>query len=334
MRYAWRHAFRNTLAAVALFGTLGCPTASWAVDLREALGRYGFPAAAADLVMAGQFVDRDLPTASDRDLNVGIAFLIKQAPDIVTRRLHDEATLLRSDPGEIAFGELKDEGGLDQLVGLKLTGKQVSSYSAAAAGSDLNLSTAEIAMLHSAGSGPAALQKSVQGQLLARYRAYRASGLAGIATYARGGSMGDPAADLRSDNAVIRSAGRLPGSLCALLEKYPASKPTDFQEKYLWSQFTAHGEDTLALVHTMMGTFDGQLVAVQRQFYVSTGYNVEQAIVGFLPVDGGTLVLYTNHTSTDQVAGWGGSTKRSIGRKLMASQLQSLFDKTRTALAK
>ena len=70
---------------------------------------------------------------------------------------------------------------------------------------------------------------------------------------------------------------------------------------------------------------------MQRQFYVSTGYNAEQAIVGFLPVPDGTLVVYTNHTSTDQVAGFASGAKRSIGRKFMASQLESLFQKTRAA---
>jgi hypothetical protein len=35
---------------------------------------------------------------------------------------------------------------------------------------------------------------------------------------------------------------------------------------------------------------------------VSTGYNIEQAVVGLLPLEDGTLVAYTNHTSTDQVA--------------------------------
>ena len=75
-------------------------------------------------------------------------------------------------------------------------------------------------------------------------------------------------------------------------------------------------------------------VIAQRQFYVSTGYNVEQAITGFLPVEGGTLVIYTNHTSTDQVAGFGGGAKRSIGRKFMAGELKKLFEKARAAAAR
>ncbi len=71
---------------------------------------------------------------------------------------------------------------------------------------------------------------------------------------------------------------------------------------------------------------------VQRQYYVSTGYNAEQAIVAFLPVGDGTLVIYTNHTSTDQVAGFGGGAKRTIGRTVMAAQLEKIFEATRAGL--
>ncbi len=71
---------------------------------------------------------------------------------------------------------------------------------------------------------------------------------------------------------------------------------------------------------------------MQRHYYVSTGYNVEQAIAGFLPVKEGTLVIYTNRTTTDQLAGLGSSTKRTIGRKIMAGELKKLFEKSRAAV--
>lgn len=43
-------------------------------------------------------------------------------------------------------------------------------------------------------------------------------------------------------------------------------------------------------------------------------------------LDPGTLVVYANHTSTDQVAGFGRSAKRGIGRKFMAAQLERSFE--------
>ena len=41
-------------------------------------------------------------------------------------------------------------------------------------------------------------------------------------------------------------------------------------------QLRAHGKDTIALEHVFQATFDEAPVLVQRQYYVSTGYNAEQ----------------------------------------------------------
>ncbi len=64
---------------------------------------------------------------------------------------------------------------------------------------------------------------------------------------------------------------------------------------------------------------------------MSGAYNSEQAVAAFLPVQEGTLVVYINRTSTDQVTGFGGGAKRSIGAKLLTSQLEDLFGKLRKA---
>jgi hypothetical protein len=67
---------------------------------------------------------------------------------------------------------------------------------------------------------------------------------------------------------------------------------------------------------------------------VSASFNCEQAIAALLPVQGGSVVVYGNRTSTDQVEGWGGSAKRSIGSKLLESQLESQFTKMQGAAGK
>jgi hypothetical protein len=54
----------------------------------------------------------------------------------------------------------------------------------------------------------------------------------------------------------------------------------------------------------------------------------------FVPAEQGTLVLYTNHTSTDKVGGFGAGMKRGIGRKLMANQIEKLFEKARAEAGK
>ena len=65
---------------------------------------------------------------------------------------------------------------------------------------------------------------------------------------------------------------------------------------------------------------------MRREFYVSTGYNAEQSIAGFLPVEQGTIVLYMSHAFTDQVVGSGGSVKRSLGSRIMADKMKEIFE--------
>jgi hypothetical protein len=315
-------------------GTLAFALAARAIDAKTALDKLGFPSDTQQQVLDGQFVETALPTTSERDLNVAIAFLVKQDPEKIVRTVRETMVMQRVDPGTIAYAKFEGDGTPAQLASLKLTPAQLQAYSNAKAGEDLNLSSEEIAALNGAGKDAAAIQAKVRELLLARYRAYRAKGLAGMSPYAREGGKTDPAADLAADNATVRKSGLLPAAFYDLLENYPQGTPADLVETLYWAQFKAHGEDTIALVHTMQGTFAGTLIGVQRHYYVSTGYNVEQAITGFLPVEGGTLVVYTNHTSTDQVAGFGGGAKRSIGRKVMADELRKLFEKGRAAAVK
>jgi len=308
---------------------LALPAGARAIDAKTALNKLGFPSNTEQQAVAGQFVEVALGTSSERDLNVGIAFLVKQPPEKLARTVMKEMLLSRVDPDTIAYARFDGEGALAQLAGLKLTPTQLKAYANAQPGEDLNLSSEEIAALHAAGKDADAVQNKVHELLLARYRAYRAKGLAGIAPYARKGSQTDPAGDLAKDDHLARESNLLPAEFHDLLDNYPRGAPSGLAENFYWSQFKAHGVDTIALVHAFQGTFGGTLVSVQRHYYVSTGYNTEQAIAGFLPAEGGTLVIYTNHTSTDQVAGFGGGAKRSIGRKIMASELKKLFDKAR-----
>jgi len=325
---------RFVRCAVTVVAMLAVAAGAWAIDAKTALDKLGFPADTVSQALAGEFVETALPTATERDLNVGIAFLVKQPPDTLARTVREELLMQRVDPAIIAYGKFDGDGTVAQLAGLKLTPGQQKAYADAKPGDALNLSSEEMAALHAAGKDAAAIQDKVHELLLARYRAYRAKGLAGIAPYARKGESADPAADLAAVNATARKTALLPPAFYELLDNYPKGTPADANETLYWAQFTAHGEDTIALVHTLQATFGGTLVGVQRHYYVSTGYNIEQAITGFLPAEGGTLVIYTNHTSTDQVAGFGGSAKRGIGRKFMAGELKKLFEKARATAAR
>ena len=83
-------------AAIAVL--LVVPAGARAVDMKTALDKLGFPADTAAQVEAGKFVDVPLTTATERDLNVGIAFLVKEDPTKLARML-EEKRVQTIDPG-------------------------------------------------------------------------------------------------------------------------------------------------------------------------------------------------------------------------------------------
>ena len=86
------------------------------------------------------------------------------------------------------------------------------------------------------------------------------------------------------------------------------------------------GKATYILTH-LMATPDGAAYALaRRQYYASTSYNGEQSVAGFLPVSDGTVGVLASHVFTDQVAGFGGSMKRSIGSSVMARKMREIFE--------
>ena len=322
----WNEAVWFPLALLTLIA--GSAAAQSPPEAAEVVKTLGFPADSKQKILAGEYVETALETASERDLNVGIAFLSKGiGPEPLAQEVVGQDLADRSDPQTLAFGRFSDPGSLADLAKLKLTKGQQAAYSEPAEW--LNLSEQEVAALEKASGDPMAVQKAVHAALLARYQAYRQKGIAGIAPYERGSRPFEPGKDIESANDAARRVGLLPDSFLGLLDHYPQGAPDDLVEAFSWSQFDAHGQDTLALTHHFTGTFGSAVLVVQRQFYASNGYNVEQAVTGLLPVKEGTLVVYANHTSTDQVAGFGGSAKRGIGRKFMAAQLEQSFERSK-----
>jgi hypothetical protein len=319
------------LAAPALLLALALPWPAAALPSAESvLGEVGFSAGEIQKVLGGELVTITLKSSSDRELAVAMAFLVTVPPSELMKDAR-HGLLSQTDPNTLSWGALEGKGSLAQLAKLTLEPdkKRAKLYLGAKPGEDLNLSEAEIKGFKAL-KGESAVLDQVRKTLLSRYQAYVAKGLDGIADYARGGGKTTPVAgDLRrASEAATGLKKHVPGFYKVLLG-YPKEKGKGLEERFDWSNYEAHGTPTYVLTHRMsMQDGDGFVVA-QRQFYVSRGYNTEQALAGFFPVKQGTVVLYTNRTSTDQVTGFGGGTKRSIGSRVMASQLTDLFEKVR-----
>jgi hypothetical protein len=325
------------IATLILSTVLSVSTASAELpDAATILGDFGYSAGEIESLKAGKIVPSTIKAGTPRELVGAFAFFVKVPPAELVKDL--KAGLLASvDANQLSRGMISGDGSLADFAKLELAPKtedRIQAY--LEADDDLNLSAEEAAAfkaLAAAGNkSREAVEAQVRALLLARYQAYRAKGLAGIAPYARGsGKTRSVADELAAANAGSVPLKKYAPAFHAALSSYPAAKPAGFDEGFAWTQFDAHGEPTIALVHGMFMPDGDGFVAIQRQFYVSEGFNCEQAVAGFLPVTGGTLVVYGNRTSTDQVEGTGGSFKRSIGSKLLSSELEGIFAKLQSA---
>jgi hypothetical protein len=281
-------------------------------------------------VLAGEYVTSKIGAVSERDVAFAVAFLLKTSPETISKQVISGA-LVMDDAQVQAYGMLGAPVDLGSFSGLHITAEEARALTNAEPGDAVNRSAEEHATFRALrGATTEAVQEQLHKMLLARYAAYRASGLAGIAPYARGGgAVADVAPDLTK---AVQSATALqkhvPALYTALLD-YPRSMPAGMQESFLWMKAVIRGKPTYVLAQILSAGEGEARAVVRREFYVSTGYNSEQSAVGLLPVAGGTMAVCLTHAFTDQVAGSGGAMKRSIGSKVMATQMQEIFEKGR-----
>lgn len=303
----------------------------------EILEAAGFSHEDKQRILAGEMVGGDVKAVSDRDLSVLLGFIVKTSPDELAKQVL-AGTLSKSDEQLTARGDISHAGSLEDFAQLRLVqgGSEVAkTYVNISGGDKLNLATDEIAAfnaLKSQTDATQAVERQLHKMLLTRYQSYRSSGLAGIPPYDRGGKSADAAGDLRkaSEAPVLK---RFFPAVQGVLMDYPKATVPGLTENFFWVNNKIDDQPTYALTHVLSAPEGAARIVVQRQFYVGRSYNVEQAIAGFLPVQQGTIVVYVNHTFTDQVSGFGGSAKRGIGRSLLASTLKKSFEKARAAAA-
>jgi hypothetical protein len=296
----------------------------------QVLSEVGMSAGDRQRVMKGEFVTTKVAGVSERDLAFATAFLVKTSPDELGKQIL-AGTLVTTDPQVQSFGPLGSPPSLADFAGLKLTADEAKQIANAGSGDRMNLSASEQeAFKIEKGGTPEAIEDRLRRLLLSRYEAYRASGLAGIAPYDRGGGVTTAvASDLRkASEAATELNAHLPGFEAVLLG-YPQATFPGMEQKFAWVKSNVRGKPTFVLAHIMISPGGEARAFVRREFYVSTGYDAEQSVAGFLPVDGGAVVLYMSHAFTDQVAGSGGSIKRSLGGRIMADQMKEIFENGR-----
>jgi hypothetical protein len=320
-----RHLLVLLAAAGARIG-VGPPAAHADVTADQVLSDMRLAAGDRQKVLGGEFVTTSVPAVSDRDLSFAIAFVVKTQPETLGKRVMS-GDLVTSDAAVQAWGELKGAGSLGDFATLRITSDEARALSAAKAGDALNLSTAEIAALASTRGAADAAGQELRRILLARYQAYRTAGLAGIAPYDRGGGRAtDHAADLRKASEAAAGLKKYLPAFQAALLGYPKATVPKMQESFFWVKSIIENKATYILTHLMAAPDGAAHAVVRRQYYVSANYNGEQSVAGFLPVPDGTVVVMASHAFTDQVAGFGGSMKRSLGSSIMAKKMREIFE--------
>ncbi len=311
-----------------------CPwvTEGKAAELDELMAKISFSKSDAQQVLDGKLMTASLTSASDRELAVALVVKVELPPRVVVQKLL-AGVVIEKDKRVFSYGELPKPMTTEALNSLVLRKSQLARWRGAKAGEGINLSKDEIEQVRSQlaeGSAEVAsasqVGEVVRQILVSRIRSYQQSGLNGISPYQRSDD------DVRKGGEELRIATHasakfnlFSSDVYDVLLAYPDRTPPGFEENFFWAIEKGSDSSLISLTHRFSMPDGEGYATVQRQFYVSDGYNVEQALARVIPVEGGSVVIYTNRTSTDQVDGFGGSARRRIGDSLMLRQLKKLY---------
>jgi len=203
---------------------------------------------------------------------------------------------------------------------------------------NLNLDAPEAEKLKSldatAGDLESRVRATVAEILAARLNAYVQQGLPGVQPYVRtNGKVVDPAVELRN---AIRGLAFLsdefPGFVDAL--GAPASGANSLlTRQYYWMERQVGTHKVLALSAELRRQDARAAIGADVHFYASREYNAMVTLIGVIPYGEEWMVFAINHTFTDQVQGFGASTRRAIGRDMVATELGKQLAETRRRLA-
>jgi len=295
------------------------------------LSAAGFTPDQIQQVYEGALVKEVAAARHDRELGVKLSCLVKRPVETMKHNFMTGNPLKKADPAVVGMGVIDEENPDFSMV--KLDDAMIEAYLNAAPGTLLNLSKTEIeafqAVKEQGGSGEL-VEEVFRRILVDRYRSYHEKGLAGIQPYTRArGKEHFPGDDIIQSNELNTILKKEYPLFQGVLKDYPQSRPENLEEAYFWLSNLIEGKTTVSLVH-QLGMMDGKdYLFAERQFYVSRSYNSVQGIGGAFPVENGTVVIYSTRTSTDQVAGFGGSVKKAIGAKILGSKVAENFERAR-----
>jgi hypothetical protein len=311
------------------------------LTLDEVLTAAGFTPAEQTKIRNHELVRGAVESINERELAARFAFAVRSEPSKLKEVFF--ASSLRQDADETVSQMVNiEDGDSNPFSSLKLEpngATMTKAYLSAKPGSsgDLNLSKEEMAMFASLPSS--ATQADVEAKLgevlLARLREYQQKGLKGIPKYSRGKTDFAPGEELMLKSEKAPVVQKVAPKFHQCLMNYPDFKPSELEESFSWVNFKIDDKPTIALVHKF-GMNEGDVfVYCQRHFYVSRGHNSIQGVGGAFAVeDNEVVMIYASRTSTDQVAGFGGSAKRAVGARIMGGRIADNMENVRSLIEK
>ena len=107
---------------------------------------------------------------------------------------------------------------------------------------------------------------------------------------------------------------------------------TKAEGRYLWLNQKIQGRETWILSHRQVATTPSATWVLERHPWVGRSYRTLQIVAGFVSVEGGTLIVYANRTTTPLVTGAGAGMKKPLGRWHMRSAVVADFQRFRREL--
>ncbi|CAB9511844.1 expressed unknown protein [Seminavis robusta] len=315
------------------------------VAVEEVLAMAGYGKDAAAKVKNHEVVHFNVDTLTTRELAAGFAMLVKRTPEDL-----DEVFLMSDKKEEsddsIQYMERMVDGTLDfskvELMPAKSVKDSVKQYANAATShgsDDLNLSQEERAMfagLDKKNATKEQVEEILKKVLAKRLQDYQQKGLEGVGAYQRKSNKSfEPGAELREKTEKLAMAKKVAPEFMKYSLDYPNNKPTtgEVKEAYGWINFNIDDKPTFSIFHKVSyhDAEKGFYLMFHRHFYVSRGHNSVQAVGACFPVENEeSLVMLASRTSTDLVAGFGGSAKKALGSRIMGGKLKANFEKYRT----
>ncbi len=312
------------------------------------LAYLGIDAKAREELRRGELVLRDVEGSSRGHPAVVVAARFRRPFEEFFDQVR-AGRALETNPSVLAFGPLDDAVANPSGFGAAGFGGSESELAEemlrAKPGTDFNLSEEEIAHFAAArealgerGPGAAsavvdAANAALRRVLAGRYRAYREGGLDGIAPYARAsGAHSAPAEQLRAafpqDSLLVRE---LPDLYRCFME-YPRSSMPDVEHRFFWLRERIDGAPAFTLSHHVFHPGPDLAIQLVRRFYATRGYDALQMTFGFLPFEGGGLVLGTHRYVASPLAGLRATLLRPGVRRRLKEALRDHASAVRTAL--